>query len=58
MIREKAIDATPDRDTDAEHAGERSRRSRIDALREVQIAARPQQGIRKPQTDKRKIDNS
>ena len=43
---EKAIDATPDRDTDAEHAGERSRRSRIDALREVQIAARPQHGGR------------
>lgn len=52
MIREKAIDATPDRDTDAEHAGERSRRYSIHALREMQIAARPQQGIRKPQTDK------
>ena len=41
MIREKAIDATPDRDTDAEHAGERSRRYSIHALREMQIAARP-----------------
>lgn len=41
---DEATDPTPDRDTDAEHAGKRSRRSSIDALREMQIAACPQHG--------------